>query len=274
MINNQSPIGIFDSGIGGLSVFKEIRKILPDENLIYFGDTARVPYGNKSKETIIKYSKEIAGFLIKHNIKIIVIACNTVSSIAIDELKAEFDLPIFGVIYPAAMSAYQKSNGKTIAVIGTVATINSKAYSTAINSLNDSSKHINIIEQACPLLVPLVEEGWVNSSITSQVIRHYLKHVVGKKPSCIVLGCTHYPFIKNLIAKEVGEDTAIIDSGFEVASDVEKFLTDNDMLNTVNTNSSEKFFVTDDPNKFKILGENFLNRNIAMDDIKLIKDFL
>ncbi len=271
MNSAKKPIGIFDSGIGGLTVFKEIRKILPGENLIYFGDTARVPYGNKSKETIIRYSKEITRFLVGSKVKMIVVACNTASSMALRTLRKEFELPVFGVIGPGAMSAYKKSNGGPVAVIGTAATIQSRAYSLAINNLNKTGEHIEIIEQACPLLVPLVEEGWVYSDVTAEVVRRYLKPVIEKKPSCLILGCTHYPIIKKLIVKEIGKTAVIIDSGKEVALELKRFLTKNNMLNKSGVKAAEHFFVSDAPEKFKILGENFLGKKIR--NVKVIRDF-
>ncbi len=291
---NQQPIGIFDSGLGGLTVFKEIRRLLKYENLIYFGDTARVPYGNKSKETIVKYSKEITKFLLKHNVKLIVAACNTVSSLALDELKKEFNVPIFGVIEPGARRAYKKSiksiekidNYKnieynlgvevnTIAVIGTKATIGSKAYSTAINRLNNHGKgaNITIIEKACPLLVPLVEEGWIDSDITREIIKYYLQPIIESNPSSIVLGCTHYPMLKTIISKIINKNTEIIDSGKEVSIEVSNFLIDNNMLNTTSDKPFENYYVSDDPEKFKLFGNNYLGKNIT-EDIKVVIDFL
>lgn len=291
---NRQPIGIFDSGLGGLTVFKEIRRLLKYENLIYFGDTARVPYGNKSKETIVKYSKEITKFLLKQNVKLIVAACNTVSSLALDELKKEFSIPIFGVIEPGARRAYKKSiksiekidNYKnnnynsdvevnTIAVIGTKATIGSKAYSNAINRLNnyDKGANITIIERACPLLVPLVEEGWIDSNITREIIKYYLQPIIESNPSSIVLGCTHYPMLKTIISKIIDKNTEIIDSGKEVSIEVRNFLINNNMLNTILDKPFEKYYVSDDPEKFKLLGSSFLGKNIT-EDIEVIIDFL
>ncbi len=288
---NQQPIGIFDSGLGGLTVFKEIRQLLKYEDIIYFGDTARVPYGNKSKETIVKYSKEITKFLLKHNVKLIVAACNTVSSLALDELKKEFNIPIFGVIEPGARRAYKKLIKKidnhehneynsdievnTIAVIGTTATIGSKAYSNAISRLNNHDKgtNITIIEKACPLLVPLVEEGWIDSDIASEIIKYYLEPVIESNPSSIVLGCTHYPMLKTIISKIINKNTEIIDSGKEVSIEVRNFLINNNMLNTASDKPFEKYYVSDDPEKFKLLGSNFLGNNITK-NIEVIIDFI
>ncbi|RZD15648.1 MAG: glutamate racemase [Candidatus Acididesulfobacter guangdongensis] len=303
--DNSRPIGIFDSGLGGLTVFKEIRQLLRYENLIYFGDTARVPYGNKSKETILRYSKEITKFLLKNDVKLIVVACNTVSSLALDELKKEFGIPIFGVIEPGARCAYKKliersrsenkgtatekkilsdaaadlSDTATIAVIGTSATIGSKAYSNAINRLNNYNNgeganiNVKIIEKACPLLVPLVEEGWINSDITRDVIKYYLQPVIESNPFSIVLGCTHYPMLKKIISEIADNSTEIIDSGKEVAIEVKNFLLRNKMLNGKADRPYEKYYVSDDPEKFKLLGSNFIGSNIT-EHIEVVIDFL
>ncbi len=270
---NNSPIGIFDSGLGGLTVFKEIRKMLPCEDLIYFGDTARVPYGNKSKETIIRYSSEIFKFLTDKGVKIIVVACNTASSLALDDLRRNASVPVFGVIEPGAKKAVRASHGKNIAVIGTSATIKSRAYSIAIHkeieSLNGraggkpkSAGSFRIVEKACPLFVPLVEEGLLNEEITKNAINYYLSSVIAEKPSCLVLGCTHYPMLKDLILDAAGGNIEIIDSGVETARAVRDYLKENGMLKASGPSGGELFFVSDDMEKFKELGEKFLDRAI------------
>ncbi len=278
---NNSPIGIFDSGLGGLTVFKEIRKILPDEDLIYFGDTARVPYGNKSKETVLRYSREISKFLISKGVKIVVAACNTSSSLALDDLRKGETIPIFGVIEPGAKKAVEVSLGGNIAVIGTSATIKSRAYSRVIyeeiNALKRSGEYkfksnFKVIEKACPLLVPFVEEGFLNEEITKKVINYYLIPVVDEKPSCLVFGCTHYPILKDLILEVIGRDIQIIDSGIETAKIVKCFLEENDMLKDEAKNGSELFFVSDDLEKFKELGEKFLGRKI--ENVNIVNQFL
>ncbi|MCL4322397.1 MAG: glutamate racemase [Deltaproteobacteria bacterium] len=278
---NNSPIGIFDSGLGGLTVFKEVRKILPYEDLIYFGDTARVPYGNKSKETILRYSMEISKFLISKGVKIVVAACNTSSSLALDGLRKEESVPIFGVIEPGAKKAVEVSSGGNIAVIGTSATIKSRAYSRVIyeeiNVLKGNGGYkfkndFKVIEKACPLLVPFVEEGFLNEEITKKIINYYLNPVICEKPSCLVLGCTHYPILKDLILEEVGQDMQIIDSGIETAKAVKCFLEKNGMLKDGATKGSELFFVSDDLEKFKELGERFLGRKI--ENVSIVNQFL
>ncbi|MDA8273219.1 MAG: glutamate racemase [Deltaproteobacteria bacterium] len=278
---NNAPIGIFDSGLGGLTVFKEVRKILPDEDLIYYLDTARVPYGNKSKETVLRYSTEISKFLISKGVKIVVAACNTSSSLALDDLRKGETIPIFGVIEPGAKKAVEVSSGGNIAVIGTSATIKSRAYSRVIyeeiNALKRSGEYkfksnFKVIEKACPLLVPFVEEGFLNEEITKKVINYYLNPVVDEKPSCLVFGCTHYPILKDLILEAIGRDIQIIDSGIETAKIVKCFLEENDMLKDEAKNGSELFFVSDDLEKFKELGEKFLGRKI--ENVNIVNQFL
>ncbi len=278
---NNSPIGIFDSGLGGLTVFKEVRKILPDEDLIYFGDTARVPYGNKSKETVLRYSTEISKFLISKGVKIVVAACNTSSSLALDDLRKGETIPIFGVIEPGAKKAVEVSSGGNIAVIGTSATIKSRAYSRVIyeeiNALKRSGEYkfksnFKVIEKACPLFVPLVEEGFLNEEITKKVINYYLNPVIDENLSCLVFGCTHYPILKDLILEVIGRDIQIIDSGIETAKIVKYFLKENDMLKDEAKNGSELFFVSDDLEKFKELGEKFLGRKI--ENVNIVNQFL
>ena len=271
---NNSPIGIFDSGLGGLTVFKEIRKLLPFEDLIYFGDTARVPYGNKSKETIIKYSSEILGFLTDKGIKIVIVACNTSSSLALDYLRKISPVPVFGVIEPGAQKAVDVSlnisGRKIIAVIGTSATVKSGAYSKTIKekaetvgiSSIDFNENLKIIEKSCPLFVPLVEEDFLNEEITKNIIKYYLASVVKEEPACLVLGCTHYPILKDFIEKEIGENTEIIDSGVETARSVKNYLEEFGMLKSGNELGIETFFVSDDSERFKELGGKFIGRPI------------
>ncbi len=280
---NNSPIGIFDSGLGGLTVFKEIRKILPFEDLIYFGDTARVPYGNKSKETIIKYSSEILNFLTDKKIKIAIVACNTSSSLALDYLRKISPVPVFGVIEPGAQKAVEVSMNisgrKIIAVIGTSATVKSGAYSKTIKekarllcgikkvettnvSNIDFNENLKIIEKSCPLFVPLVEEGFLNEEITTNIIKYYLASVVKEEPACLVLGCTHYPILKDFIEKEIGENTEIIDSGVETARSVKNYLEEFGMLKSGTELGIETFFVSDDSERFKELGGKFIGRPI------------
>lgn len=288
--NNSKPIGIFDSGLGGLTVLKEVRKILPFEDLVYFGDTARVPYGNKSRETIVKYSVEIAEFLINKGVKAIIVACNTSSSLALDVLQSTFKIPVVGVIKPGARKAVEVSAGRSVAVIGTTATISSKAYSENIREefrksgrgdamFQDNGFNADILEKPCPLFVPLVEEGFgpdnnspAGREIAKLVVKYYLDPLIMHKPSCVVLGCTHYPIIKDLIAEVCGGDIDIIDSGIETAGFIKEYLEKEDMLNSSNIPGTDVFFVTDDPERFGRLGSRFLDNNIGK--VNIVTNFI
>ncbi|MFA5073179.1 MAG: glutamate racemase [Nitrospirota bacterium] len=254
MISN--PIGIFDSGIGGLTVFKEVSRLLPCENIVYLGDTARVPYGSRSEETIIRYSFECADFLLKQKIKILVIACNTVSSVNLAAIKQRLSIPVIGVIEPGAQAAVRATKNKRIGVIGTEATIMSSAYTKAIRSIDDT---VEVFSTACPLFVPLVEEGWGESEIARLVAEKYLSLFVEKNIDTIVLGCTHYPLLKNVI-KQVISRTAIIDSGVETGNALECILRNHSLLKTDQSQGQHNFFVTDSVKRFSIVGERFLQR--------------
>ena len=217
----EKPIGIFDSGVGGLTVLKAIKEILPNENLIYFGDTARVPYGNRSPSTIIKYSVENTRLLQKFNIKMLVVACNTSSSHALEILRREFPFPVVGVVKPGAKVAVESSKNKRIGVIGTEATIKSGAYRKAILSLDPFA---TVFEKACPLFVPLIEEGWLSGEVTELVVEKYLSDLLNKDIDTLVLGCTHYPLIKDTIRKVTGKNINLIDSAMAVAEEVKSRL--------------------------------------------------
>lgn len=275
IINKQQPIGVFDSGIGGLSVVKEIIKQLPYENIVYLGDTARVPYGTKSKQTIIRYSIENTEFLIKQNIKLLVIACNTSSSYAVDTLKKKFkNLKIIEVITPGAKAAVELTKKNKIGVIGTKATIKSNSYVKAIHKF---SKEIKVFQRATPLFVPLIEEGWVDKvladekdiytkinheHILKQVAIEYLMPLKKADVDVLILGCTHYPAIKNVIQEIMGKNVVVIDSSQEVAKTVKQVLTEEKILNKENKKTYYKFFVTDDVESFRNIGSILLDRKI------------
>ena len=208
----DAPIGVFDSGIGGLSVLKQFVRFLPHEKYIYLGDTARVPYGNRSTEIVKQYARECTEFLLKKNVKLIVVACNTVSSVALESVKEiAGDIPVIGMIEPAAEAALRATISKNIGIIGTRATINSSAYVKKINDLTDD-KEINVFSQACPLFVPIVEEGMRNHRATKQIAEDYLKSLQEKNVDTIVLGCTHYPMLKGLLT-EIMPNVTLIDTG-------------------------------------------------------------
>jgi len=258
-----SPIGIFDSGIGGLTVFREIRKKLPREKLVYFGDTARVPYGTKSKETIIKFAGEIALFLKSLKVKMIVIACNTVSSFALEEVKRISGVPVAGVIEPGAGAAVEASENGKIIVIGTSATISSHSYKKTIKKAAPGSE---VFEKACPLFVPLVEEGWCSRHPSRLIVREYLSGFKGKKYDTIILGCTHYPLLKKLIRREL-PGLKIIDSARATAEEVASMLSKTGMLNKKGKGGAA-FIVSDAPGKFRKLGRELLGLKISKIDVK------
>jgi glutamate racemase len=252
------PIGIFDSGVGGLTVMKEIIKELPHEDIIYLGDTARVPYGTRSPEIVSRYSLENAGFLISKGIKLLVVACNTSSSVSLGLLREQFSIPVIGVVEPGAKAAVAKTKLKRVAVIGTETTINSRSYERAIKSIDSTIKVFGV---ACPLFVPLVEEGWLEGEIVTLTAERYLSSVKSNGVDTLVLGCTHYPMIKDVIADVVR--IPLIDSAVETAREVKSILKNKDMLCQRKNEPLREFFVTDSPEKFARAGERFLGHKIS-----------
>jgi glutamate racemase len=256
----NEPIGIFDSGIGGLTVVKQLTKLLPNENYIYFGDTARVPYGTRSNRLIKQYAFEDTAFLQQFNIKLLVVACNSVSAVAVDLLESAVDIPITGVIMPGVEAAIQKTKNLKIGVIGTTATVASGAYEQRIKAINPD---ITVFGQACPMLVHLVEEGWVNEEITRLTIIKYLKPLLEKSIDTIILGCTHFPVVSDLIKEVVGPSITLIDSGKETAKKVKQIL-DKSGLNKNDPSAGEfNFYVSDIPDKFDEVGTLFLGRPVV-----------
>jgi glutamate racemase len=258
--NTTNSIGIFDSGLGGLTVAKSVNKLLPNENIIYFGDTARVPYGSKSPETVIKFSLEIVNFLISHNVKMIVIACNTSSSYAINKIIEQINIPVTGVIEPGVLEALSKTKNNKIGVIGTNATINSNIYS---NKIRFQNKKIKVYSIACPLFVPLVEEGWLNKKITDSIIQEYLRTLKSASIDTIILGCTHYPLLEKKITKYFEKKVNIIDSGKVTAKYVKNILAKNGLLNRSKKKGELSFFVSDMPYRFSEQGSNFFGSEIS-----------
>lgn len=252
----ERPIGIFDSGVGGLTVVKQVHRVLPHEDLIYLGDTARVPYGTKSPATVIRFACEDAEFLVQQNVKAIVVACNTASAWALETLTREFQVPVFGVIVPGAGAAVTQSRNGRIGVIGTMATIRSRAYESCILSLNQRAK---VIGCACPLLVPLVEEGWASHTITRAVLREYLGAVLRRRIDTLVLGCTHYPLLKPAIQTVVGKEIQLIDSAESCAAYVRAELQKQEVLSARRRKGIIQPFVTDEPDRFAAVAERFLN---------------
>ncbi|MFC1898164.1 glutamate racemase [Candidatus Cloacimonadota bacterium] len=252
---NKQPIGIFDSGVGGLTVFKEVRKKFPNEDIVYFGDTARVPYGPKSSRTVIDYSIQNARFLLQCGAKIIVVACNTSSAVALQKLKEILPVPVIGVIIPGAVSVVKQSSQKRIGVIGTEGTIRSGAYADAIKELDADAK---VFSKACPLFVSLAEEGWEDHSVTKLVIQEYLTPLLDKNIDSLVLGCTHYPILKKALADFVGENIKLVDSAEAVTEQLLKDLekTDSDIP------GKDQFFVSDNEDKFRLIASRILNKEI------------
>ena len=257
--DKQKPIGVFDSGIGGLTVVERLASTLPNENIIYFGDTARVPYGSKSNSTVIEYSIQNTKFLLQKNIKALVVACNTASSIAIPDLKKMFDIPIIGMIEPGSRMALRKTQNKKIGVIGTRATISNLAYSKEIKNMNDKAV---VFEKPCPLFVPLAEEGWIKHKATYEIAEEYLKELRENQIDTLVLGCTHYPILSEVIQEVIGLKVALIDSGVAsselIKAELEKF----NLLSDSEKTGSQEYYVSDIPAKFKEVAELFLGRAI------------
>ena len=259
-ILDKKPIGIFDSGVGGLTVFKEIRKRFPFEDIIYFGDTARVPYGPKSRNTVIEYSIQNARFLIQQGAKIIVVACNTSSATALTQLQKLLPIPVLGVIEPGALSAVKTSNNKRIGIIGTEGTIRSQAYSSAISKLDESC---SVFSKPCPLFVSLVEEGWEDHEVTQLTIKEYLTSLLQKDIDTLVLGCTHYPILKTAIQQFVGNEITLVDSAEVVTDRLDEILPNRESDKI----GEDRFYVSDNEEKFKHITSKILNMEIN----KLIK---
>ncbi|MEG1285030.1 MAG: glutamate racemase [Romboutsia sp.] len=256
---SNRPIGVFDSGLGGLTVLKEIMKILPNENIIYFGDTARVPYGPRSKETVIKYTFQAIKFLISKDVKSIVIACNTASARALKEAQEKYELPILGVIEAGAKTAAYSTNNKIVGVIGTEGTINSKAYNVEIGKID---KDIKIIDKACPLFVPIVEEGWANTDIATLTAERYLNELKEQNIDSLVLGCTHYPLLKSTIGSVVGSDIKLVNPAKETAKDLKEILESKNITKDDGINGTYEYYVSDIPEKFATIAKEFLNKDI------------
>jgi glutamate racemase len=259
-MNRTNPIGIFDSGIGGLTVVKSILRLMPNENIVYFGDTARVPYGSKSNDTVIEYSLQAANFLLRKNIKLLVVACNTASAVAMKDLKRFLTIPVVGMIEPGAKMALQESNKKIIGVIGTRATVNNRAYASELKKINPRAR---IYEQACPLFVPLAEEGWIDHKVTEVIAKEYLSELKEKKIDSLILGCTHYPILQDVIQKVIGKSVKLIDSGTPAASLVEDYLNGRQLRNQSVHQGISEFYVSDVPLKFREVAERFLGRKIT-----------
>lgn len=256
---NTNPVGVFDSGIGGLTVLKEIFNALPHESALYLGDTARVPYGIRSAETVMRYSYENTGFLVSRGIKLLIIACNTASAVSLEKIKESLSIPVIGVIEPGAKAAVRATKNKRVGVIGTEATINSNAYSRSIKAFDPD---IEVIGLPCPLFVPLVEEGFTDNEIATMIANNYLRGLRDKDIDTLVLGCTHYPLLKGVISKVMGRDLALIDSAIETVRELKETLAKTGLENLSLDNITRRFYVTDSPERFIKVGEKFLGQKI------------
>lgn len=256
---DDRPIGVFDSGVGGLTVVKEIRQILPCEDIIYFGDTARVPYGNKSIPVIRRFCLEIIRFLEEMRVKMIVVACNTASALALDFIRRQTSLPVVGVIDPGVRAALMESKDGIIGVIGTVATIRSEAYQSRLRRLKSG---VQVYSRACPLLVPLVEENLLDTPITRQVLEMYLSEFRDMPLETLILACTHYPLLKKPISEFLGPDVRLIDSAQETAREVAEVLKARRISAAQDRSGAEEFYVSDSPESFSAVGAPFLGRDM------------
>jgi glutamate racemase len=254
------PIGVFDSGIGGLTVVSALRALLPNESIFYLGDTARVPYGGKSAATVQRYSLEIAAMLLGENAKTVVVACNTASALALPKLEETLSVTVTGVILPGARAAIAKTRSGHIGVIGTRATINSGAYERALRTLNPE---VRVTARACPLLVPLIEEGWIESSITDEIIMQYLAPLLTDGIDTLVLGCTHYPLLRNAIARLLGEKIALVDSAQNCALAVQELLV-RENLRAPGANAGKlQVALTDPPDAFLRVAREALHLDVG-----------
>lgn len=245
---SNAPIGVFDSGVGGLTVAREIIRQLPNESVVYFGDTARVPYGSKSKDTIIRYSRQIVRFLKTKNVKAIVVACNTASAFALDTIEKELDIPVIGVVKPGAKAAIGSTKNKIIGIIGTEGTIKSELYTEYINGKDPD---ITVVGKACPLFVPLVEEGMLHDSITDEIASRYLNELKNQNIDSLILGCTHYPLLCSTVGKIMGPEVNLVNPAYETAISLNELLIKNNIKAQTDAKASYEFYVSDAADKFK-----------------------
>ena len=263
---DNRPIGVFDSGLGGLTVVKELMKILPGERIVYFGDTARLPYGTRSRDMVTKYAAQCIRFLVGKNVKMAVIACNTVSAGSFTNLSSLFTLPLVSVIEPGARAAAETTQNGKIGVIGTGGTIRSGAYPKAITGINPK---IHVFDQACPLFVPIVEEGWSDTEMARLTAERYLADIKEQQVDTLVLGCTHYPLLGNTLKKVMGPEVRLINPAINTAEEVKKRLTDTGGLNDGKEEAGIQYYVSDIGQSFQIIGSHFLGREIMAECIDI-----
>lgn len=258
-MSDRRPIGMFDSGVGGLTVVSEIERLLPHEDIVYFGDTARVPYGAKSKKTVTRFSVENVEFLMEHDVKMAVVACNTASGFSLDFLKRCFRVPIVGVIEPGARCAVNSTRNGRIGVVGTRGTISSGAYERSIRKIGPKC---SVFTRSCPLFVPLVEEGWTKTKVARDIASSYLDGLKQKKIDTLIMGCTHYPILREVISRIMGRGVFLVDSAREVAKETKAVLNAASLLSGSTAKGKHKFFVSDEPGRFIETGEIFLKKRI------------
>ena len=254
-MSGNSPIGIFDSGIGGLTVLAAVRRRLPQESILYLGDTARVPYGTKSAETVVRYSRQCAAFLVERGVKAIVVACNTASAYALPDLEKSFGVPVMGVVEPGCAHALELSRGRATGVIGTSGTIASNAYGQTLKSM---APEVRVISRACPLFVPLVEEGWTEGDVADAVAARYLEGLGSEGIDTLILGCTHYPLLAATIAGQLGDGVRLIDSAEACAASLERLLERNSLSAPAGAAGGCHLYVTDLPARFETIAHRFL----------------
>ena len=265
---DNRKIGVFDSGLGGLTVVREMQKLMPEESVVYFGDIARLPYGSKSKETITEFSHQIMRFLLKHDVKAVIIACGTASANALEDLQKTYDLPITGVVEPGAREAARTTKNGRIGITGTEATIRSGAYDRLLAGLDPQ---IKVYSRACPLFVPLVEEGWFKDDITRSVVQRYLAELKTQQVDTLVLGCTHYPLLKRLIGEEIGEEVILVNPSSSVVKEMKEYLLRHDMQSDAEQGEYE-FYVSDSTEKFRQFGQQVLEiENLTVKRINIEK---
>ena len=267
-----APVGVFDSGVGGLTVAREISRQLPNENIVYFGDTARVPYGSKSQNTIIRFSEQIIRFLKTKDVKAIVIACNTASALALDAVRDEFDLPIMGVVIPGARAAVEATKNRKVGVVGTDATVQSGMYTKVIHGM---APDITVIEKACPLFVPLVEEGFKEHPVTGEIIEYYLESMRSTDIDAMILGCTHYPLLRSRIREYMGDKIQIVNPAYETAMDLKRLLKEQGMANDGATqqNSRYSFYVSDAAEKFRRFANTVMPFDVPTTNVVNIEEY-
>ncbi len=266
----QSPIGVFDSGVGGLTVVREIMRQLPNEDIVYFGDTARVPYGSKSKQTVLKYSKQIVRFLRTKNVKAIVVACNTASALALDEIEEELDIPIIGVVMPGAKMAAETTVTNNIGIIATEATIKSGIYTDYLREINPN---ITVVGKACPLLVPLVEEGLIEDRVTDDIVSRYLHEIKEYNVDSLILGCTHYPLLRNTLKRFMGDKVNLVNPAYETAKSLKELLSEQELLNTDKHAVNYEYYVSDGVDKFISFAENVLPCHVTGTEVINIEKY-